>query len=42
MLKLEPGEARNVVLAPDVVIPQSDAALMDEGVEVMRRWRHVA
>ena len=42
MLKLEPGEARNVVLAPHLVIDQRDGALMDEGVEVMRRWRHIA
>ena len=42
MLKLEPGEARNVVLTPDAVIDQHDEALMDEGVEVMRQWRHVA
>ena len=42
LLKLEPGEARNVVLTPDVAIDQRDGALVDEGVEVMRRWRHVA
>ena len=42
MLKLEPGEARNVVLAPDAAIEQADGALLNEGVEVMRRWRHVA
>ncbi len=42
MLKLEPGEARNVVLAPDTLLDQHDGALMEEGVEVMRRWRHVA
>ena len=42
MLKLEPGEARNVVLAPDAVLDQHAWALMEEGVEVMRRWRHVA
>ena len=42
LLKLEPGEARNVVLAPDAVIHQRDGALVEEGVEVMRQWRHVA
>ncbi len=42
MLKLEPGEARNVLLAPDAVIHQPEAALLDEGIEVMRQWRHVA
>ena len=42
MLKLEPGEARNVLLAPDAATEQADSALLNEGVEVMRRWRHVA
>ena len=42
MLKLEPGEARNVVLAPDTLVDQQAGALMEEGVEVLRRWRHVA
>ena len=42
MLKLEPGEARNVLLAPDAFIKPSDRALLHEGVETMRRWRHVA
>lgn len=42
MLKLEPGEARNVLLAPDAMIGQRDGALLEEGVEVMRQWRHVA
>ena len=42
MLKLEPGEARNVLLAPDAMIDQRDGALLEEGVEVMRHWRHVA
>ena len=42
MLKLEPGEARNVLLAPDAAIESSDLALLNEGVDVMRRWRHVA
>ena len=42
MLKLEPGEARNVLLAPDAMIDQRDGALLEEGVEVMRQWRHVA
>ncbi len=42
MLKLEPGEARNVLLAPDAVIRQPEAALLDEGIEVMRQWRHIA
>ncbi len=42
MLKLEPGEARNVLLAPDVVIDDGDDVLLDEGIELMRQWRHVA
>ena len=42
MLKLEPGEARNVVLAPGAVVDPGDGALLDEGIQMMRRWRHVA
>ena len=42
MLKLEPGEARHVLLAPDSVIKRSDDLMLQEGIEVMRRWRHVA
>ena len=42
MLKLEPGEVRNVVLAPAAVLDQRNGALVEEGVDVMRRWRHVA
>ena len=42
MLKLEPGEARNVLLAPDAANGPSDSALLNDGVDVMRRWRHVA
>ena len=29
-------------LAPDAVIHQPEAALLDEGIEVMRQWRHIA
>ena len=42
MLKLEPGEARNVLLVPPATIGPGDGALLREGVEAMRRWRHVA
>ncbi len=42
MLKLEPGEARHVLLTPDTVIGRGDGSLLDDGIEVMRRWRHVA
>ena len=42
LLKLEPGEARNVLLAPEAVIDRRDSALLDEGVESMQQWRHVA
>ena len=41
MLKLEPGEARHVLLMPDEGIGRSEAVLLEEGVEVMRQWRHV-
>ena len=42
MLKLEPGEARNVVLVPQTVFDQRDSILLEEGVDVMRQWRHVS
>ena len=41
MLKLEPGEARHVLLPPDGGIDDRDGGLLHEGIEVMRRWRHV-
>lgn len=41
MLKLEPGEARHVLLLPDVGINDRDGGLLREGIEVMRQWRHV-
>ena len=41
MLKLEPGEARHVLLVPDEGIDDRDGGLLQEGVDVMRRWRHV-
>ena len=42
MLKLEPGEARNVLLTPDKGINGRDGELLQEGIDVMRQWRHVA
>ena len=42
LLKLEPGEARRVLLAPDGAIGRDDGPLLEEGIDVMRRWRHVA
>ena len=41
MLKLEPGEARHVLLVPDTEINDRDGALLLEGIDVMRHWRHV-
>lgn len=41
MLKLEPGEARNVLLVPDEGIDRRDSGLLQDGTETMRRWRHV-
>ena len=42
MLKLEPGEARHLLLASETAIDRSDGSLLKEGIEVMRQWRHVA
>ena len=41
MLKLEPGEARHVLLAPDAAVGRRERALLEEGMEVMRQWRHL-
>ena len=41
MLKLEPGEARHVLLVPGKEIKGRDGALLLEGIDVMRHWRHV-
>ena len=41
LLKLEPGEARRVLLAPEAALDRGDAPLLEEGIDVMRRWRHV-
>ncbi len=41
MLKLEPGEARNVLLVPDEGIDRRDSGLLQDGIETMRQWRHV-
>ena len=42
MLKLEPGEARHVLLVPDVAVNERDRLLLEEGIEVLQQWRHVA
>ena len=42
MLKLEPGEARNVLLLPGQANGRSDGSLLEEGIDEMRQWRHVA
>ena len=41
MLKLEPGEAQNVLLIPDQEIGRSEGSLLEDGVDLMRQWRHV-
>ena len=42
MLKLEPGEARHVLLVPDDAVTERDRVLLEEGIEVMQQWRHLA
>jgi adenine-specific DNA-methyltransferase len=42
MLKLEPGEARHVLLVPDAAVGRRDRVLLEEGIEVMQQWRHLA
>jgi tRNA1(Val) A37 N6-methylase TrmN6 len=41
MLKLEPGEAGNIVLCKGSLTP-ADAAAIQQGVRDLRRWRHSA
>ena len=40
MLKLEPREAGNVLLAPRVARARKEEARIGEGIEIMRTWRH--
>jgi hypothetical protein len=40
MLKLEPREAKNVVLSPRFLASKSDLAAVREAVQTMRSWRH--
>ena len=40
VLKLEPAEARNVVLALDTTLSDEEAHLMAEGVRELRTWRN--
>ena len=42
ILKLEPGEARHVLLVPGASLTDRDPALLEEGIEVMQQWRHLA
>ncbi len=40
LLKLEPREAARVVLSSVPICDEDDQAVIDEAVDVMRRWRH--
>lgn len=42
ILKIEPGEAANVVLGNSSEQSNSERQLLEEGIEVMRSWRHHA
>ncbi len=43
MLKLEPGEAARIALPSiDRRVPSRDREMIEEGVRIMRRWRHYA
>jgi len=41
MLKLEPREAQRVAVPMTMSRSSQDRALMHEGIETMRRWRHI-
>lgn len=40
MLKVEPGEAKRVLLGGPCVHSQIDLLLINEGIDIMRKWRH--
>ena len=43
MLKIEPREAARIVLpAPNLQVSARDRKLIEEGVSILRRWRHYA
>jgi adenine-specific DNA-methyltransferase len=42
MLKLEPGEAAQIVLPEPGVLKRIDPAVIEEAIGSMREWRHYA
>lgn len=41
LLKIEPAEAREVLMAPDLRLQQEHASLLSQGVTTLRKWRDV-
>jgi hypothetical protein len=42
MLKLEPGEANQIVLPPPGVLSRLNDTIIEEAITTMRTWRHYA
>jgi len=42
MLKLEPGEANQLVLPPPGVLSLLNDTIVEEAITTMRTWRHYA
>jgi len=42
MLKLEPGEANQIVLPPPDVLSRLNGTIIEEAIATMRAWRHYA
>ena len=42
MLKLEPGEANQIVLPPPSVLSRLNDRIIEEAMATMRTWRHYA
>jgi hypothetical protein len=42
MLKLEPGEANQLVFPPPELLSRLNATLIDAAITTMRAWRHYA
>ncbi|MGC8494036.1 MAG: N-6 DNA methylase [Syntrophobacteraceae bacterium] len=42
MLKIEPGEAKRILIRGDCVLQPHECRQLEDGIDVMRQWRHNA
>jgi hypothetical protein len=42
MLKIEPGEAKRVLVRGNSILQPHESRLLEEGIDLMRQWRHHA